>query len=88
PQVAAGNQKALAHTRSPASASTVITVGTLDRSDTPQQDSNHGSSVSVFAPGTHILSCGVSSTTATATKSGSSMAAAFVSGIVATVISL
>ncbi|KAJ7609258.1 peptidase S8/S53 domain-containing protein [Roridomyces roridus] len=86
--VAAGNDKKPASESSPASAKNAITVGATDKSDAMCKFSNYGSAVDVLAPGYKILSCGIASTSATATKSGTSMAAPFVAGIVASLISL
>ncbi|KAK7218064.1 hypothetical protein V2G26_006067 [Clonostachys chloroleuca] len=75
PVVAAGNESKDAANTSPGSAPNAITVGAIDASDdTMASFSNYGSVVDVFAPGVSILSAGITSDTATATMSGTSMA--------------
>ncbi|KAJ7699734.1 peptidase S8/S53 domain-containing protein [Mycena metata] len=73
---------------SPASTEAAITVGLTNKSDEMGIRSNYGKAVDVFAPGAAIISCGIASTTDTATKWGTSQAAPFVAGIIATLISL
>lgn len=58
---------------SPASVSSVITVGAIDSKDTRASFSNYGSSVDIFAPGVNVLSAYIGSTTATEVLSGTSM---------------
>ncbi len=83
--VSAGNDGASATRTSPANAPDAITVGWTTRSDRKATDSNYGKRIDIFAPGDDILSAGVSETsrTATATLSGTSMAAPMVTGAVA-----
>jgi len=75
PQDACGN--------SPARVSGAITVGATDRSDQPASFSNYGSCVDLFAPGVGITSDWYTSTTATNTISGTSMATPHVAGVAA-----
>lgn len=63
--VAAGNENTNAANSSPASESTVCTVGATTSSDARASYSNYGSVVDVFAPGSNILSTWIGSTTAT-----------------------
>ena len=86
--VAAGNGDALgvpqdACGNSPARVSGAITVGATDRSDQPASFSNYGSCVDLFAPGVGITSDWYTSTTATNTISGTSMATPHVAGVAA-----
>jgi len=94
--VAAGNENSDACTRSPASANTVIAVGStvltpLDDPSQPGEDegqedsrssfSNYGTCVKVFAPGTLITSAWHTTATAIHTISGTSMACPHVVGV-------
>jgi subtilisin family serine protease len=63
--VAAGNDNANAANYSPASESSVCTVGATDSSDRKASYSNYGSVVDIFAPGTNILSTWIGSSSAT-----------------------
>jgi hypothetical protein len=63
--VAAGNDNADASDYSPASESSVCTVGATDRNDAKASYSNYGSAVDIQAPGSSILSTWIGSTTAT-----------------------
>ena len=54
--VAAGNNNQNANTFSPASESTVCTVGATESSDARASYSNYGAVVDIFAPGSDILS--------------------------------
>ena len=81
--VAAGNESTDACTKSPASAPAAITVGATGITDSRAYYSNVGACVDIFAPGSSITSAGLSSTSATALMSGTSMAAPHVAGVAA-----
>ena len=84
--VAAGNSNVDACTVSPARASNAVTVGATTTSDTRASFSNFGSCLDLFAPGASILSTYSTSTTATATLSGTSMASPHVAGAAARIL--
>lgn len=79
--VAAGNSNANACNYSPASEPSAITVGATTSSDARASYSNYGSCLDVFAPGSNITSAWLTSTTATNTISGTSMASPHVAGV-------
>ncbi len=81
--IAAGNDNANACNYSPARVATALTVGNSTSTDARASTSNYGSCVDLFAPGTNILSAWHTSTTATATISGTSMASPHVAGVAA-----
>jgi subtilisin family serine protease len=81
--VAAGNENTLACNSSPARAPSAITVGATTNTDARASFSNYGTCVDVFAPGNNITSSWYSSTTATNTISGTSMASPHVAGVAA-----
>ena len=81
--VAAGNSNTDACTQSPARAASAITVGSTTTTDARSSFSNFGTCLDLFAPGSGILSSWFSSDTATATLSGTSMAAPHVAGAAA-----
>jgi subtilisin family serine protease len=81
--IAAGNSNVNASNSSPARVSEAITVGATTNTDARSSFSNYGSVVDIFAPGSAILSSWYTSTTATATLSGTSMAAPHVAGVAA-----
>ncbi|HEV8486625.1 MAG TPA: S8 family peptidase [Blastocatellia bacterium] len=81
--IAAGNSNTDASTSSPARVAEAITVGATTMNDARSSFSNFGSGVDIFAPGSAILSSYFSSDTATATLSGTSMAAPHVAGVAA-----
>ncbi|CAB4559577.1 MAG: S8 family serine peptidase [Actinobacteria bacterium] len=84
--VAAGNEATDACTKSPASAVSAITVGATTSTDARASYSNVGGCVDIFAPGSAIISAGISSATSTAIMSGTSMAAPHVAGVAALVL--
>ncbi len=81
--VAAGNSNRNACNYSPARAPSAITVGATTSSDARASYSNYGSCLDVFAPGSSIRSAWYTSTTATSTISGTSMASPHVAGAAA-----
>ncbi len=85
--VAAGNSTADASTSSPARVAEAITVAASDKNDVFAYYSNYGSIVDIIAPGTNITSDWITSTTATNTISGTSMATPHVTGAAALYLS-
>lgn len=86
--VAAGNGDAAGNPQdacnsSPSSELSAITVGATNNTDTKASWSNYGTCVDIFAPGVSITSSWYSSTTATNTISGTSMATPHVVGAAA-----
>ena len=81
--VAAGNENQNACNTSPASAASAITVGATTNTDARASFSNYGTCLDVFAPGNNITSSWYTSTTATNTISGTSMASPHVAGVAA-----
>jgi subtilisin family serine protease len=81
--VAAGNDNGDACTKSPARAPSAITVGSTTSSDARSSFSNFGTCVDIFGPGSSITSAWYTSTTATNTISGTSMASPHVAGVAA-----
>lgn len=81
--VAAGNSNTNASNSSPARVAAAITVGSSTRTDARSSFSNFGSVVDIFAPGSGITSAWLTSDTATATLSGTSMATPHVAGVAA-----
>jgi subtilisin family serine protease len=81
--VAAGNENQNACNVSPSRAANAITVGSTTSTDARSSFSNWGSCVDVFAPGSSILSTWHTSTSATNTISGTSMASPHVAGVAA-----
>ncbi|KAL7746672.1 hypothetical protein RI367_007951 [Sorochytrium milnesiophthora] len=84
---AAGNSNQDACSYSPASANSVIAVGSINQQDYRSSFSNWGLCVNINAPGEYITSVGISSNTATQTMTGTSMASPHVAGIAAMVLS-
>ena len=87
--VAAGNAGVDAQYVTPAHVEGAITVGAYDVYNSFAPFSNHGALVDILAPGVDVLSMGVAEdgTTARALSSGTSMAAAHVSGAAALFLS-
>lgn len=81
--VAAGNDNANACNYSPARVPAAITVGSTTSSDARSSFSNFGSCLDIFAPGSSITSAWYTSTTASNTISGTSMASPHVAGAAA-----
>lgn len=81
--VAAGNSGTLACDTSPARVTNAITVAATDISDARASFSNYGSCVDIFAPGVGISSAWYTSSTATNSISGTSMASPHVAGAAA-----
>lgn len=80
---AAGNEAATTCDVLPASAAGVISVAASDQDDKEASFSNYGTCVDIFAPGVSIFSASNSSNVAYALRSGTSMAAPHVVGVVA-----
>ncbi len=81
--VAAGNENQNACNVSPARVGNALTVGSTTSSDARSSFSNFGTCVDLFAPGSSITSAWSTSTTATRTISGTSMASPHVAGVAA-----
>ncbi|MFM7755718.1 MAG: S8 family peptidase [Actinomycetota bacterium] len=81
--VAAGNSNVDACTASPAREPSAVTVGATQSNDARASYSNYGACLDIFAPGTNITSAWNTSTTATRTISGTSMASPHVAGVAA-----
>ncbi|MGX5715680.1 S8 family serine peptidase [Arthrobacter sp. MAHUQ-56] len=81
--VAAGNSAVDACTTSPSRLPAAVTVAASDSSDRQASFSNFGSCVDLYAPGVGITSTWYTSSTATASLSGTSMATPHVAGAAA-----
>ncbi len=81
--IAAGNSGADACNSSPARTAEALTVGASGSTDMRASWSNYGACLDLFAPGVSIKSSYYSSDTATASMSGTSMAAPHVTGAAA-----
>ncbi|MEV1289685.1 S8 family peptidase [Micromonospora sp. NPDC049679] len=84
--LAAGNSNANACSSSPARTASAITVGATTSTDARASYSNYGSCLDIFAPGSSITSAWYTSSTATNTISGTSMASPHVAGAAALVL--
>ena len=81
--VAAGNENTNACNGSPSRVPAALTVGSTTSTDARSSFSNYGSCLDLFAPGSSITSAWYTSTTATNTISGTSMATPHVAGVAA-----
>jgi len=84
--VAGGNSNSDACNFSPAFAANAITVGSTTSLDARSSFSNYGACTNIWAPGSSVLSAGITSDSSTSTKSGTSMACPHVSGAAALVL--
>merc|ERR1719330_587427 len=85
--VAGGNSNSDACNFSPAFAENSITVGSTTSADARSSFSNYGRCTNIWAPGSNVLSAGITSDSSSSTKSGTSMACPHVSGAAAIVLS-
>lgn len=81
--VAAGNASADACNNSPAHVSTAMAIGAVDSTLAMWSGSDYGKCVAMFAPGVNVLVANDTSTTKYAVQLGTSLAAPFVTGVVA-----
>lgn len=81
--VAAGNNDADACNYSPSGVPSVLTIAASDRDDEFAEYSNFGSCVDIVAPGTSVTAAWPTNDSATASLSGTSMAAGVASGVAA-----
>jgi len=81
--VGAGGENANACNTSPASATSAMTVAASTSTDAKASYSSYGSCVDIYAPGSSIISTWYTSSTATNTLSGTSMAAPHAAGAAA-----
>jgi subtilisin family serine protease len=81
--VGAGGDNGDACNVSPASAASAMTVAASTSSDAKASYTNYGSCVDIYAPGSSVISTWHTSTTATNTISGTSMAAPHAAGVAA-----
>ncbi len=81
--VAAGNNTGNACNYTPARVPSVITVGSVDKTDTKASDSNTGTCLDIWGPGVSIVSANNTGTSGSRVMSGTSMASPHVAGIAA-----
>jgi len=81
--VASGNDSLNACNYSPARVAEALTVNSTTSTDARSSFSNYGTCTDLFAPGSSITSAWYTSTTATNTISGTSMATPHVAGVIA-----
>jgi hypothetical protein len=81
--VGAGGDNGNACNVSPASAASAMTVAATTSTDARASYTNYGSCVDIYAPGSSVTSAWHTSTTATSTISGTSMAAPHAAGVAA-----
>ena len=81
--VAAGNENTNACNGSPSRVAAALTVGSTTSTDARSSFSNYGSCLDLFAPGSSITSAWHTSSSATNTISGTSMATPHVAGVAA-----
>jgi hypothetical protein len=81
--VGAGGENGNACNVSPASAASAMTVAASTSTDAKASYTNYGSCVDIYAPGSSITSTWYTSTSATSTISGTSMAAPHAAGVAA-----
>ena len=85
--LSAGNSNADACNASPARTPLALTVGSTTNTDARSSFSNFGTCVDIFAPGSGVTSAWYTTTTATNTISGTSMASPHVAGVAALYLS-
>ncbi|ONF74369.1 S8 family serine peptidase [Amycolatopsis keratiniphila] len=81
--MAAGNSNDDACQYSPQHIRDGVTVGNSTRTDARRSDSNYGTCLDIWGPGTDIVSASHTSNTGTTTMSGTSMASPHVAGVAA-----
>ena len=81
--VGAGNGRSDACNYSPANSKYVLTVAGSSVDDTPYWNTNFGNCVDIFAPAVNVLGASVHCNHCTKTSTGTSMATALVSGVLA-----
>lgn len=82
----AGNNNEDACTKSPASSEYAITVGSTNYNDEISSYSNYGYCLDIYAPGNEITSSWIRSNTDIITLNGTSLSAAYVTGVIALIL--